>query len=60
MDKIYDAIFFISNIVILRRYREANFADILKIATMFIKTSFKDSKKLNFALKCNAYMYFLI
>ena len=24
----------------------ANFADIIKIATMFIKTTFKDSKKL--------------
>ena len=26
--------------------RVANFADIIKIASMFIKTTFKDSKKL--------------
>ena len=30
----------------LRRPRVANFADIIKIATMFTKTTFKDSKKL--------------
>ena len=30
---------------ILRNLGEANFADIIKIATMFIKTTFKDSKK---------------
>ena len=35
------------NTFILRRPRVANFAYIIKIATMFIKTTFKDSKKLN-------------
>ena len=30
----------------LRRPRVANFADVMKIATMFTKTTFKDSKKL--------------
>ena len=34
------------NIFFLRRPRVANSADIIKIATMFIKTTFKDSKKL--------------
>ena len=34
------------NMFILRRPRVANFADIIKIATMFIKTTFKDPKKL--------------
>ena len=29
----------------LRSPTEANFDDIMKIATMFIKTAFKDSKK---------------
>ena len=32
------------NIFILRRPRAANFVDVIKIATMFIKTTFKDSK----------------
>ena len=31
---------------ILRRPRGAKFTDIIKIATMFIKKSFKDSKKI--------------
>ena len=47
----------------LRRPRLANFADIVKIATMFTKTTFKDSKKLkrikNYVLKRNLYLYFL-
>ena len=34
------------NTFILRSPRVANFADITRIATMFIKTTFKDSKKL--------------
>ena len=37
--------------------RVANFADIIKTATMFIKTTFKDSEKVkrirNYVLKCN-------
>ena len=38
------------------RSRIANFSSIIKIATMFIKTTFKDTKKLkirNYVLKCN-------
>ena len=42
----------------------ANFPDIIKIATTFIETTFKDSKKLrrtrNYLLKCNLYLCFLI
>ena len=34
------------NTVILRRSRVANFADMIKIASMFIKTTFKDLKKI--------------
>ena len=42
MDRNYDAIAFISKYLY---FRVANFADI-KIVTMFIETTFKDSKKL--------------
>ena len=42
----------------------ANFANIIKIATVFLKTTFKDSEigKIirNYTLKCNLYLYFLI
>ena len=59
MDKNYDVITFISKYFLLRRPRVANFADI-KIATMFIKTTFKGSKKVkrirNYVLKCNLYV----
>ena len=52
------------NIFISRRPREANFADIFKIVATFIKTTFKDSKKVkrirNYLLKCNLYLYLLI
>ena len=39
MDRDYDVITFISKYL-----REGNFVDIIKIAIMFIKTTFKDSK----------------
>ena len=59
MDINHDVITFI-----LRRPGEAIFADIVKIVTFFIKTIFKDSRKVkrirNFISKCNLYMYFLI
>ena len=52
------------NTFILRRLRVANFPDIIKISTMFIKKTFKDSNKVkrirNFVLKYNLYQYFLI
>ena len=52
------------NIIILRRPRVANFADTTKIATIFVKTTLKDSNKVkitrNYVSKCNLYMHFLI
>ena len=45
MDKNYDVITFQKTFV-LRRAGVANFADIIKIATMFIKTIFKNWRKL--------------
>ena len=51
------------NNFILRRARAANFADIIKNFTMFMKTTFKDLKKFkqsrNYALNCKLYLYFL-
>ena len=48
----------------MRRRRVANFVDIIKIATMFIKPTMKDSKKVkrirNYVLKWNLYLYFSI
>ena len=45
--------------IILRRPRVVSFADIIKIATMFIKKTFKDSNEVkrirNYVLKCNLY-----
>ena len=64
MDQNYVVLTFVQNIFILRRPRVVNFAKVIKIASMFIKTTFKDSKKVkiikNYALKCNLYLYFLI
>ena len=52
------------NAFVWRRSRVAIFADSIKIVTMFIKTIFKDSKKVrrirNYVSKCNLYLYFLI
>ena len=45
MYKKYDVITFSQNTIILKMLRVASFADITKIATMFIKTTFDDSKK---------------
>ena len=46
---------FISKYIILRRIRVVNFTDIIKVETIFIKATFRDSKKLkriiNFLLK---------
>ena len=53
-EKKYDVIDFI-------RPGVANFGDIVKTATMFVRTLFKDSKKgngiRNYVLKCNLYIY---
>ena len=59
MDRIYDVITFI-----LRRPGIAIFSDIIKIVTMFIKTNFKNSRKVkrirDYLSNCNPYLYFLI
>ena len=44
MNRNYDAITFISKYLYFTN-RVGNFADIVKIASMYIKTTFKDSKK---------------
>ena len=49
---------------ILRGPRVASFADIIKTATIFMRTTFKDSNNVkrnrNYVLKWNLYLYFLI
>ena len=49
---------------ILRRPTVANFVDIIKNSTMFMKTIFEDSKTVKksrtYAWKCNLYLFFLI
>ena len=61
MDRNYDV-----NAFILKGPQVANFANIIKIVTMFIKTISKDSGKVlkirnyvNAVSKCNLYLYFL-
>ena len=44
MNRNYDAITFISKYLYFTK-RVGNFADIVKIVSMYIKTTFKDSKK---------------
>ena len=50
------------NSFILRRLRVADFANIIKIATMFIKTTYEVSKNVlktrSYVSKCNLYQYF--
>ena len=52
------------NNCILRRTGVANFANIIKIVTVFIKRIFKDSKNVkrtrNYVPKCSLYLYFLL
>ena len=64
MDKNYDAIAFFQKNLILRRLRVAIFAGIIKIVTLFIKTTHKDSRKIkrirNYVSKWCLYLYFLI
>ena len=45
MDRIDDAVTFISKKLYLKRPRVANFPEIIKISTMVIKTISKDSEK---------------
>ena len=63
MDKNHDVKTIIFKTFKLRKPRVADFADIIKIATMFIKTKkeFKKVKSIrNYVLKCNLFLYFLI
>ena len=65
MDKNYDNINFVSKYFFyLRMPRVATFADMIKVAIMFIKTMFQNSIKIKsirkYALKRNLYLYFLI
>ena len=56
-------LFFQKNLI-LRRLRVAIFAGIIKIVTLFIKTTHKDSRKIkrirNYVSKWRLYLYFLI
>ena len=64
MGRNYDVITFISKYFYFHRPTVAIFADIIKVVTMFIKTNFKDSKKVkrirNYVSKFDLYLYFLI
>ena len=62
MNKNYDVITFIlQNTIILKKPRAANFVGIIKIATLFIKTTCKDLKKLKeLEIRCNLYPYLMI
>ena len=63
MDINYYVIKFISKHIILRRIRVGNFADIIKVEIIFIKATFRDSKKvkriINFLLKMQCISVFL-
>ena len=62
MDKNFDVITFISKYLYFSRV--ADFAEIIKIGTIFMKTTFKISKKVKiirkYVLKCNLYLYLSI
>ena len=64
MNKNYGVKVLFQNSFILRRPSVAIFAEIIKIVTIFIKSIFKDSRKVksmrNYVSKCNLYQYFLI
>ena len=64
MDRNYEVIIFLSNTFFLRRSWVANFPDMINIATICIKTTFKISKKAerfrNYVLKCDLYLYLFI
>ena len=63
MDRNCDVITFISKYLILIRRRVANFAGIIRIATMFIEKNFKGSNKvqriINYVLKMQPISVFL-
>ena len=65
MDRNYDVITFSQNVFILRGPRVAMFGDIIKIVTIFIKKTCKDSKNKARRIrtnvpKSNRFLFFLI
>ena len=64
MGKDYDVITFISKYLILRKSGVVIFAYIIRIVTTFIKTTTKDSRKVNkirnYLSNSNLYVYFLM
>ena len=65
MNRNYDVItFFPEYIYFKKAYFGSNFADTIKISTIFIKTIYGDFNKVkrirNYKLKCNLVLYFLI
>ena len=64
MGRNYEVITFFQNIFVSRRPGVAIFDDIIKIVTIFIKKTLKDSKKgsriRNYVFKWNLYLHFLI
>ena len=63
MDKYYDVITFISKKLYFKKGWVAIFADIIKNVTMYIKTIFKNSRKVkrirNYVSDCILYLSFL-
>ena len=68
MNKNYDVIAFVLKLLYFTKARVANYTDIIQILTIFIKTIFKDSKKVKIKilkvkmlkvkkLKCKLYLY---
>ena len=60
MDKNYGAVTFFRNSSTLTKRRVANFADVIKIANILIKATFKDKIIRIYALRYNLNLYFLI
>ena len=64
MGKDYNVITFISKYLILRKPGVVIFSYIIRIVTMFIKTTTKDSRKVkkirNYLSNSNLYVYFLM
>ena len=64
MGKNYAVIIFFQNTFVSTKSDVATFADIIKIVTIFIKITIKDSRKIrrirNYVSKWNLYLYFLI
>ena len=64
MNRNYDVRTFLSKYLYFKKAQSSSSYDIVKIATMFFKTIFEDSKQvkriINYVLKCYLYLYFLI